>query len=49
MSIFRQQALDRIASPERLDEALVAASIAFSAVGAIVAAAVAWGFFGNVQ
>jgi len=52
MSIFRQQALDRIASPERLDEALVAAAprhwIAFTAIAALTAAAVAWGFLGSV-
>lgn len=52
MSLFRQRALDHIASPERLDEALVAAEprhwIAFLAALAIVVAALAWGLFGSV-
>ncbi|MCQ0988075.1 NHLP bacteriocin system secretion protein [Jiella marina] len=52
MTIFREQALKRIASPERLDEALVAASprhwVAFSATAAVVVAAVGWGFLGKV-
>ncbi|SMC91846.1 NHLM bacteriocin system secretion protein [Fulvimarina manganoxydans] len=52
MSIFRQEALKRLSSPERLDEALVAAAprhwIAYGAATAVVAAAVAWGFLGSV-
>lgn len=52
MSIFRKRSLDRLSSPERLDEMLVAAAprhwIAFAGAFAMVAAGVAWSFLGQV-
>lgn len=52
MSIFRNQALDRLSSPEGLNQAIVAASpghwIAFLATFLVVGAGVAWGFLGSV-
>ena len=52
MSLFRRSALEKMSSPERLDEAMTAASprywIAFLGTFIIVAGAVAWGFLGSV-
>lgn len=52
MSLFRRSALEKMSSPERLDEAMTAASprywIAFLGAFIIVAGAVAWGFLGSV-
>lgn len=50
--LFRKTALDRLASPERLDRAVVITPPLFAAVLSggllIIAAAVLWGFFGKV-
>lgn len=52
MSLFRRSALEKMSSPERLDEAMTAASprhwIAFLSAFIIVAGAVAWGFLGSI-
>jgi HlyD family secretion protein len=52
MSIYREKALNKMSSPEGLDDALVVASpklwLAFSTIFVVVASAVAWGFFGSV-
>lgn len=52
MSLFRRSALEKLSSPERLDEAMIAASprywIAFLSAFMIVVGSVAWGFLGSV-
>jgi HlyD family secretion protein len=52
MSIYREKALNKMSSPEGLDDALVVASpklwLAFSTIFVVVASAVTWGFFGSV-
>jgi HlyD family secretion protein len=50
--IYRQAALDRLASPERLDELMKVTTplgwVALAAVGAALIAAVIWGFTGRI-
>lgn len=52
MSLFRKRALERISSPDHLDEALIAAAprhwIAFFGAAGLVAAAAVWGFLGSL-
>lgn len=51
-TIFRQRSLDRLSSPEQLDQLMRITScrswIALLAIGAVVASAVVWGLFGTV-
>lgn len=51
-NLFRQSALDRAASPERLDEAISIVSVRswllLVGVALMVAAALAWGLFGSI-
>lgn len=51
--LFRQAALDKLASPERLDEMMAVTApagwVALAALGMTLAAAVLWGFFGSVS
>lgn len=50
--IFRKVALERISSPEQLDQLIVITSpagwLALLAVGALLAAAIFWGFYGTI-
>lgn len=50
--IFRKVALERLSSPEQLDQLLAVTSpkswLALAGAGAILAAALAWGFFGSI-
>src|SRR5687767_9357951 len=50
--LFRQAALDRLASPERLDELMRVTSpmgwIALAALGVAILAAAIWGFVGEI-
>ncbi|MDY0091918.1 MAG: NHLP bacteriocin system secretion protein [Candidatus Vecturithrix sp.] len=50
--IFRKVALERISSPEQLDQLIIITSpvgwLALLAVGALLAAAVFWGFYGTI-
>ncbi len=52
MSLFRKSALEKLSSPDNLDEAIVAASpyhwVAFLSAFLVVAGALAWGFLGSV-
>lgn len=51
--LFRQAALDKMASPERLDELMVVTApagwVALGAVGVLLLAAILWGFFGSIS
>jgi multidrug resistance efflux pump len=51
--IFRQEALDRLSSPEQLDQLMRVADpkrwIALTAVGALLIGALIWGFVGRVE
>jgi HlyD family secretion protein len=50
--LFRKVALDRLASPEQLDQLLPVTDargwIALTAVGAVLVAAISWGFLGSI-
>ncbi len=50
--IFRQEALDRLSSPERLDQLMQVVSprawVALTGVGLVLATALFWGWFGNI-
>lgn len=50
--LYRQQALDRLTSPEQLDDAIVTidsgAVLTLLGLGLITAGLVIWGFFGTV-
>ena len=50
--IFRQVSLDRLASPEQLDQALVVTSargwLALAALGGLLLVALGWGIFGSI-
>lgn len=51
-SIFRKVALERLSSPEQLDQLIIITSplgwLALLAVGGLLAAAVFWGFYGSI-
>jgi HlyD family secretion protein len=52
MSIFRKVALERLSSPEQLDQLMRVTNptgwIALAAVGALLVAATIWGFYGSI-
>lgn len=51
--LFRQQALDRLSSPDQLDQMMRVASpkrwIALGAVGVLLVVALVWAFFGRIE
>lgn len=51
-SVFRKASLDRLSSPEQLDQIMTVTTprawLALLAIGAMVAAALAWGVFGSI-
>ena len=52
-ALFRQEALDRLSSPDQLDQLMRVADpkrwIALAAIGALVAGVVVWGFVGRID